>query len=118
MVRYYTGLRVVYELESRVHELESATDSDTPAANETPQAADPSPANQAQPENAAPAKQPEDSTPRPAARKQTPPAHSRGNAGNSRREGLRAGHMQVVAEHETDAFVGNRTNVRTGRTTV
>ena len=32
VVHYYEGLRVVYELESRVHDLESAQDNDAPAA--------------------------------------------------------------------------------------
>jgi len=35
VVRYYEGLRVVYELESRVHDLESATGDDTPAGTQT-----------------------------------------------------------------------------------
>jgi len=32
VVQYYEGLRVVYELESRVHDLQSTSDSDAPAA--------------------------------------------------------------------------------------
>ncbi len=35
VVRYYEGLRVVYELESRVHDLESASGDDTPAGTQT-----------------------------------------------------------------------------------
>ncbi len=33
VVRYYTNLRVVYELESRVHDLQRASDEETPAAS-------------------------------------------------------------------------------------
>jgi hypothetical protein len=68
VVQYYEGLRVVYELESRVHDLQSTSDTETtPAA--TPAPAQPEP--DAQPKT----------TPRPAKR----PAP---NPGTSRREGL------------------------------
>jgi hypothetical protein len=60
VVQYYEGLRVVYELESRVHDLQSATDNDAPAAS-TP--ADPlsspnQPASQPSPANQPPRTQP------------------------------------------------------------
>ena len=44
VVRYYDNLRVVYELESRVHDMQRASDSDTPASAEpktTPDSAAP-----------------------------------------------------------------------------
>ncbi len=118
VVRYYEGLRVVYELESRVHELENATDNDTPAANDTPQDPVAAPASQPQPANAAPAKQPDSATPPPAPRKQAPPPHSRGNAGNSRHESLRQSRPQFVAQVQGERLVRSRIDVRTGRTTV
>ena len=78
VVRYYEGLRVVYELESRVHDLQSATDNDAPSAS-TPAdpssspnqpASQPSPANHAQPQ-------------------QKPARRAAPNSGTSRREDAR-----------------------------
>jgi hypothetical protein len=53
VVQYYDNLRVVYELESRVHDLQSAQDADAAAATQTA-----APASTAQPANPAPAAQP------------------------------------------------------------
>ncbi len=58
VVQYYEGLRVVYELESRVHDLQSATDNDAPAASDPSRSARPTP-NQ-------PASQPAPGEPAPA----------------------------------------------------
>jgi hypothetical protein len=67
VVQYYEGLRVVYELESRVHDLETQPESSAPSPVLSPSAA---------PESApgSPASKPPDTTPGP---------------GSSRREGLR-----------------------------
>ena len=47
VVRYYTNLRVVYELESRVHDLQRSSDDNTPSTQTVaPEANDPTPANQ------------------------------------------------------------------------
>lgn len=79
VVQYYEGLRVVYELESRVHDLQSATDSDAPAVSPAPTdpssspnqpASQPSPANHAQPQ-------------------QKPAPRPSPNSGTSRREDAR-----------------------------
>ena len=41
MVQYYEGLRVVYELESRVHDLQGATDNDATSGSQQPAAPQP-----------------------------------------------------------------------------
>lgn len=70
VVQYYTGLRFVYELESRVHELETAPDDSGSAPAQTPSA---------EPDSPAPAEQPGTST----APKSSKPAPG---PGSSRRE--------------------------------
>ena len=99
VVRYYEGLRVVYELESRVHDLESSEDTDTiPQATGTPSApanGNPGPAAQpgANQQKAAPqpgSSQPGSGQP---ARKQVAP-----NQGTSRREELRQDRRMLLAE--------------------
>jgi hypothetical protein len=94
VVQYYEGLRVVYELESRVHDLQSATENNDAGSQSTPQSASPNPQaspdgeppagehdrpGQPGPANHAPAAPPEQ-RPRPA----TNPAPG---SGTSRREG-------------------------------
>jgi hypothetical protein len=94
VVQYYEGLRVVYELESRVHDLQSATENNDAGSQSTPQSASPNPqaspndeqpagepdrTGQPGPANHAPAAPPEQ-RPRPA----TNPAPG---SGSSRREG-------------------------------
>ena len=87
VVRYYEGLRVVYELESRVHDLQTATDNDATAGSAEP-ARTP---NSAQPAGTTPAAQPDQNGPAkgaPAAQpdqKQQPAPKP--NSGTSRREG-------------------------------
>jgi hypothetical protein len=44
VVQYYEGLRVVYELESRVHDLQAAQDTDSPTGSEAAPAGDSAPA--------------------------------------------------------------------------
>ena len=77
VVRYYEGLRVVYELESRVHEIES--DSDTGTAPDTQKAA-PAPAN---PSPQPPADQPDGTPPEPTKSRTKAPG-----PGSSQRENL------------------------------
>lgn len=94
VVQYYEGLRVVYELESRVHDLQSASDNDTAVGTQsTPQTTAPSQpkspppsASPDQPGHNAPANQPPAAQPN----KKPPTGPSAGqapNSGASRREG-------------------------------
>jgi len=83
VVQYYEGLRVVYELESRVHDMQSAQDVDAPAGSQStaPSAAQPgsqTPAAQPAPANQKAAPQPGSKQP-----EQRKPAPS---PGSSRRE--------------------------------
>ncbi len=83
VVQYYEGLRVVYELESRVHDLQGATDSDAASA---PAASPPTPgqpASQPAPANQGPGSQPKQRKPAP-------------NSGTSRRNDVRR--TQLAAE--------------------
>jgi hypothetical protein len=104
VVQYYEGLRVVYELESRVHDLQSAqdTDPDSPAGSEAAPATAPAqPAAQPAPiPNAAPADK------QPGARQ-----HDRGKASanprTSRREDPMAPRRMVVAETLRPGSLGN-----------
>jgi len=60
VARYYEGLRVVYELESRVHDLESAQDNDTaPAINQSAPAGVSQPGNPARPAQPGSSQQPD-----------------------------------------------------------
>ncbi len=84
-VRYYEGLRVVYELESRVHDFEGATENDLPAGSQS------APSNPDQPAVQSPSAQPgsggrKDGTP--ADRSQPERKRPSGNPGTSRREEL------------------------------
>jgi Putative zinc-finger len=79
VVQYYEGMRVVYELESRVHDLQAATENDAPAAT-------PSTQPESQPQPNRPATQPEQRQQR------TAPA-----SGTSRRESERRAVMVALA---------------------
>jgi hypothetical protein len=98
VVQYYEGLRVVYELESRVHDLQSATDIDAagaaaPAASPSSPASSPNqPASQPSPAKRGPGAQPQrKSAPRPSP-----------NSGTSRRDDLRRAVQLAVAERRED----------------
>jgi hypothetical protein len=106
VVRYYEGLRVVYELESRVHDLESAQDNDTvPAISQTAPAGVSQPGNPVkpvqpgrsqqkaapQPDNNPPSNQP-GSGGQPARKQVAPPPYT------SRGEDLRQNRRLLVAE--------------------
>jgi len=104
VVQYYEGLRVVYELESRVHDLESATGDDTPAGTQTssPNSSQDGAApnggsqnngqpgqTQTAPGNQAPAAQPQ--------HKQSAPTRPTPKPGTSRREDLAQSRRLVAA---------------------
>jgi hypothetical protein len=107
VVRYYEGLRVVYELESRVHDLQSASGDDTPAGTQTSSpnssqegvtpdsgSRDNQPGQtQGAPGNHAPAAQPQP--------KQSVPTHPAPKPGTSRREDLTQS-RRLVAANEND----------------
>lgn len=115
VVRYYEGLRVVYELESRVHDLQSATDNDAAAGSQS------APSSSDQPATPAPSKQPapadQKSAPQsPGKQPQGPqPEHAKPapNAGTSRREDLNQSRRLFVAEIQDDR--DNVTQARVGR---
>jgi hypothetical protein len=109
-VRYYESLRVVYELESRVHDLQTAEESDQSGNQPTGQPAAPSaqqpgtetPATPAseqaapQPGNSQPdSKQPDSKQPDTSKPEQKKPAPS---PGSSRREDLDRGHRLFLAD--------------------
>ena len=79
VVQYYEGLRVVYELESRVHDLQSASDNDAAAGTQTT----PAPVGQPSPAGPPPAAQPIPRQ-RPPASRPAPPS------GTSRREEIQS----------------------------
>jgi Putative zinc-finger len=96
VVRYYDNLRVVYELESRVHDMQS-TSEDTPVRSNTPPQGSgstnqkPTTTDPGQPQNKPDEKNDKQDRPRP-------------SPGTSRRENLGIGNMHyVVAERRDDA---------------
>jgi hypothetical protein len=92
-VRYYESLRVVYELESRVHDLQSAQDTtDAPAGGQVAPAS--SPAQGDQPAGQAPAGQSDEhkAAPQPAGKRPAP------GAGSSRRDDLNQPRRLTVSE--------------------
>jgi hypothetical protein len=93
VIHYYEGLRVVYELESRVHDLQTATDNDPTAGSQnaepaaSPNSSEPGGAaqpGQNAPANGSPAVQPDQKEQQPEGSKPSKPAP---NSGTSRREG-------------------------------
>ncbi len=94
VVRYYTNLRVVYELESRVRELQRSSEDDVPAA---PTGESPAKNGSAAPASADPDKgtKGQDSV---------PPAKRRASPGTSRREPLRDD-LRVLAGFSADRNV-------------
>jgi hypothetical protein len=115
VVQYYEGLRVVYELESRVHDLQSATDD----PNGSGQAA---PAGTDQPGSQSPAAQPGDQKSEPQSPANQPGAKQQehgkpsGNAGTSRREDQRPNHLMLAAETYDGTNFRRTTQARVGRT--
>jgi len=111
VVRYYEGLRVVYELESRVHDFEGASDNDLPAASQSV------PSNSGQPAVQAPSAQPG-----PGGQKAAPPADRKqperkgpaASPGTSLREELNPGRHLVAATHSGRGY-GNLIHTHTER---
>jgi hypothetical protein len=111
VVRYYEGLRVVYELESRVHDFEGATDNNLPAAGRS------LPSNPGQPAVQAPSAQPGSG-----GQKAAPPAditqpdrkRPAPNPGTSRREELNPSRRLVAASRSGRGF-GNPIHAHTER---
>ncbi len=93
VVQYYEGLRVVYELESRVHDLQSASDNDTPAGTQTAPAASPSQSTPANPTN----QQSNPNQPKP--KKPAP------NPGTSRRESPAEPHRLLASGRIDSSFI-------------
>jgi hypothetical protein len=99
VVRYYEGLRVVYELESRVHDFEGASDNDVPASQSVP-------SNPGQPGGQTPLVQPgsggQKAAP-PADRGQPDRKRPAANPGTSRREDLNPSRRLVAASHDGES---------------
>ena len=94
VVRYYDNLRVVYELESRVHDLQQATDSDSdPNATPTPSDSSTKPAQK--PSGTQPSAQPDQN------KQQDKQSRPRPSPGTSRRESPVGNLHQVVADAGT-----------------
>jgi hypothetical protein len=112
VVRYYESLRVVYELESRVHDLQSTQDTDLPAGSQTTPAQGGQPS--AQPDGQTPAVQPDGpkAAPQPAGKRAAP------NSGTSRRDDLIQTRHFVVSESIGAADAIDRKRARFERTLV
>ncbi len=104
VVQYYEGLRVVYELESRVHDLQGATDNDATSGSQQPAAP--------QPDRQTPSADPDKDGKKPAAQPQQkqrsggpggsgpvtgPALRPAPNSGTSRRESLNRNFRLVAA---------------------
>jgi hypothetical protein len=111
VVRYYEGLRVVYELESRVHDFEGATENNLPAAGRS------LPSNPGQPAVQVPSAQPGSG-----GQKAAPPVditqperkRPAANPGTSRREDINPSRRLVAASRSGRGF-GNPIHTHTER---
>jgi hypothetical protein len=108
VVRYYEGLRVVYELESRVHDFEGATDNNLPAAGRS------LPSNPGQPAVQAPSGSGGQKASPPADGTQPERKRPAANPGTSRREDLNPSHRLVAASRSGRGF-GNPIHAHTER---
>ncbi len=102
VVRYYDNLRVVYELESRVHDLQSASDSDSDSTTPAPAAAPSSDSTSKpaqQPAGNQPAAQPNQQQEQD--KQQDKQSRPRPSPGTSRRESPLRNLQQVVADADT-----------------
>jgi hypothetical protein len=108
VVRYYEGLRVVYELESRVHDFEGATDNNLPAAGRS------LPSNPGQPAVQAPSGSGGQKAAPPADGTQPDRKRPAANPGTSRREDLNPSHRLVAASRSGRGF-GNPIHAHTER---
>ena len=107
VVQYYEGLRVVYELESRVHDLQSAEDSDAGAGSQQDQTQPAPEENQKAAPESAPAAQPESHAP--AQRKPAP------DGGTNRSEEGSGQRLRLVAE-TSEGEIGLRERMASGMT--
>jgi hypothetical protein len=117
VAQYYEGLRVVYELESRMHDLQSAEDTDAPG--DVPAGGDLAPAQPAAQPAAEPGTQPGTVAPKAAPSSEQPSRrqsegrqHERGTSSSpdprtSRREGMTQSRSVVVAEDLRPGSLGN-----------
>jgi hypothetical protein len=96
VVRYSDNLRVVYELESRVRDLQRSSDDDGSGTNPAPQNA--APASQAPSGN----QQPDDPNHKPGTKKQDQ-KQTKPNPGSSRRESPNGGNIRLVESVRTQA---------------
>jgi len=102
VVRYYDNLRVVYELESRVHDLQSASDSDSDSTTPAPAAAPSSDSTSKpaqKPAGNQPAAQPDQQQEQD--KQQDKQSRPRPSPGSSRRESPLGNLQQVVADAGT-----------------
>jgi hypothetical protein len=127
VVQYYEGLRVVYELESRVHDFESSSDSDAAAGQTAPPADNGIAPDTNSPSNGAgqPAQpvQPSQTQPRraqPDRRRQHPPsARPAPNSGTSRRDEINRGsrdashQLATLQRYSGNAAIADATGERT-----
>jgi hypothetical protein len=95
VVRYYDNLRVVYELESRVHDLQNASDSDSDSTTPAPAAA-PSSDSTTKPAQKPAGNQPDQQQEQD--KKQDKQSRPRPSPGTSRRESPLSNLHQVVAD--------------------
>jgi hypothetical protein len=113
VVRYYDNLRVVYELESRVHDLQSSSESDNNSpdnsapAKQAPQAPDSKPSGNPQPNQPAgqPSNQPSSQPDQQDQNKQNKP---RPHSGTSRREDPSNTLRYAVADSDSDSDAPSR----------
>ena len=112
VVRYYDNLRVVYELESRVHDLQSASDSDsdstTPAPAASPNDSTAKPAQK--PSGTQPAAQPDQQDQQQDQqqdKQQDKQSRPRPSPGSSRRESPIGNLQQVAADSDTRITVSS-----------
>ncbi|MGP8259245.1 MAG: anti-sigma factor family protein [Acidobacteriaceae bacterium] len=101
VVRYYDGLRVVYELESRVHDFEGASDSDLPAGRQS------EPSNPGQPAVPSPSAQPGSGGRKDAAPEDRNPSEHKkpsANTGSSHREELNPSRRFVSVRRSGKSF--------------
>jgi hypothetical protein len=128
VVRYYEGLRVVYELESRVHDLQTAQDADQPNEPGGQSSAQPA-APSSQPSGAQAPATPASQKAAPSADQNRPGTNQPDNGqpeqkrpapgpGSSRREDLDRSRRLVLADARDSMRLGDGVAVRGERTLV
>jgi hypothetical protein len=92
VMRTFDNMRVVYELDSRLHDLQRASDNETPAPAPSNQST-PAPRNQPSGDQQSPSQKPQDQPDNPDHKQASP----RPKSGSSRRESPQ-GHLQYVGQ--------------------